>query len=589
MTTGRPCASSRGPLGASGSTPGRKRFASRLLMVLGFVLSALVALPAAAQFGPGGMPGGAVPGTLPAQPAAGRSKQPETHAARGGDGQSTLPTQTAQLPQDPNAIPKKVKKRLGSDFDPNGREVRGKRSDHGLYGPYYFEKSKHYSFRGVFPGLWLERRQFIDGAWDRTSLFGLSYLNRRSKNFDADVLFPFFWHMRDRETYHTVVGPFRHSQGPKGHANWLAPLFFEGKSDTSSYLHIPPLLTFHTRNAKGGFSMAGPAFCKYEGGSFCDSRTASKLTMGIAPLYFYGRDQDSEFELIPPLLHYYSYSTKGERSLNIWGPLWMEKSRKGGVFNLMPLYWHNWSEDERNITFLPFFHYGKKGDASTLATPLFFNRHDEDGGHTFATYLYARHRGRTELDMYTPLVWHYRDPDIDLTRTAVLPFFYKESSPRSDDLVVFPFFGRFKRHGISETTWVTPLARHERNTEGWNFSFFPLLHMGRKNQSTHLVAAPLFWDFADANSRSTVAFPLFWRFRDKKGLSQLIGNAYYSEEKVKGGDSWQFHLFPLLSFGATPQGHWWNVLYGLAGYTREGTMAKMRLGYVPITLSKKER
>jgi hypothetical protein len=44
-----------------------------------------------------------------------------------------------------------------------------------------------------------------------------------------------------------------------------------------------------------------------------------------------------------------------------------------------------------------------------------------------------------------------------------------------------------------------------------------------------------------------------------------------------------------VSFGATPDGHWWNLLYGLAGYTREGTMAKMRLGYVPITLSPKVR
>jgi hypothetical protein len=27
----------------------------------------------------------------------------------------------------------------------------------------------------------------------------------------------------------------------------------------------------------------------------------------------------------------------------------------------------------------------------------------------------------------------------------------------------------------------------------------------------------------------------------------------------------------ILSYGETPNGHWWNVLYGLAGYTREGT------------------
>jgi hypothetical protein len=54
---------------------------------------------------------------------------------------------------------------------------------------------------------------------------------------------------------------------------------------------------------------------------------------------------------------------------------------------------------------------------------------------------------------------------------------------------------------------------------------------------------------------------------------------------VAGGTAWEFHLFPALSFGASPTGHWWNLLYGLAGYTREGTKSKMRALYIPITLS----
>ena len=187
--------------------------------------AASFSMPASAQLGPGGVPG-AVPGTLPAKPPPGQSSQPKTHAARGGDQQSTLPTQAAQLPEKPNAIPKSLKKRLRSDFDPEVYEHRGRRTDYSLYGPYYSEKSKHYSFRGVFPGLWLERKQFAHGAWDRASLFALTYYNRRSRHYDADILFPIFWKIRDRQTHHTVVGPFRHSQGPNGHANWLAPIFF---------------------------------------------------------------------------------------------------------------------------------------------------------------------------------------------------------------------------------------------------------------------------------------------------------------------------------------------------------------------------
>ena len=63
----------------------------------------------------------------------------------------------------------------------------------------------------------------------------------------------------------------------------------------------------------------------------------------------------------------------------------------------------------------------------------------------------------------------------------------------------------------------------------------------------------------------------------------------YRERKVPGGSDWEFHFFPLFSFGQSPVGHWWNVLYGLAGYSREGAASKMKLLYIPITLSKDRR
>jgi len=514
---------------------------------------------------------------------------PATHAASGGDGASQLPTQAPSLPEKPNVVPNQLKTVLSSDFDADVAKGRARKSQYGVYGPYYEELSGDYSFRTIFPPLWMERRQKVKGGVDRSSLYGFSYFQRRSPKVDADIFFPLFWKMRHGKTFTTVVGPVMHREGPRGHDNWLAPIYFEGKHDDTSYFHIPPLLTFNHRTSRSGFSMVGPLFCKWEGGGRCDGRTATKLDMGIAPLYFYGRDARSEYEIIPPLLHYYRYDERGDSALNVWGPLWMEKSREGGVFNVLPLFWHSWAPNEQHTTLFPLFHYGYKGAERTIATPLFVDHVAEDGAHTFATYVYARHRGRTELDMYTPLFWQYRDPDIDLERTVAFPFYYRNTSPRSDDLVLFPFYGHFKRHGISSTHWITPLFRHETSITGWQTSVFPVFHMGRQHQSTHLVVAPVIWDFASPKSRSTVVFPFYWRFSDRKSVSQLVGNTYYSEEKVKGGTEWQFHFFPLFSYGESPQGHWWNILYGLAGYTQEGTMAKMRIGYVPIKLSDKER
>ena len=97
--------------------------------------------------------------------------------------------------------------------------------------------------------------------------------------------------------------------------------------------------------------------------------------------------------------------------------------------------------------------------------------------------------------------------------------------------------------------------------------------------------APFFWDFAGREERSTVGFPIFWRFTDAETVSQLVGNVYYRERKLKSGLDWEIHLFPLFTYGETPDGHWWNVLYGLAGYTRQGKTTRMRTLYIPITLS----
>jgi hypothetical protein len=470
---------------------------------------------------------------------------------------------------------------LGSDYDADRDEVRARETVHRWYGPYYEETSKDYELRAA-PPLWFDRR----AGSDRQSVYGLNYYRRRSPKRDADVFFPLYWSMRHDRTRTTVVGTIMHQKSPGGHALWAAPLFFEGSGPGGEeYLHIPPLLSFNHRTQDGGLSITGPVFCRWRGGARCDGRTATKIDFGIAPLYFYGRDQHSEYELIPPLLHYYSYQEAGERELSVWGPVWHRKWRGGGSLNIFPLLWHSWGEDEQSTSVLPLFHYERKGSSRTLATPLFVDHVAENGDHTFATWLYARHRGRTELDMITPLFWRYTDPDIGLERTVVAPLFYRSTSPRSDDIAILPIYGRFKRHGIRTTQWFTPLVRHETNLTGWQFNLLPLFHMGRDYDSTHFVAAPIVWDFKQRNARQTVVFPLFWRFTDHDGTSMLVGNSYYGSKRVSGGTDWQFHFFPVFSYGETPRGHWWNVLYGLAGYSREGTAAKMRLGYIPITLS----
>jgi hypothetical protein len=289
--------------------------------------------------------------------------------------------------------------------------------------------------------------------------------------------------------------------------------------------------------------------------------------------------------LIPPLLHYHSTDERESSTLDIWGPVYRYDAPDTDSLHVFPFYYSKWGQNERHTTLAPFFHYGYEGDSHLLVTPLFMTAKGDHGESTFASWLYARYRGRTELDMITPLYWDYRDPDAGVDQKLLFPFFYRRTSPRQNDWLVFPLGGHFERYGISETTWVTPFFQYSHDLRGWSTAIHPIFYIGRSGRDSHTVLAPFFWDFSSPSSRSTVGFPLYWRFSSPDSVDQLVGNVFYSEKRVKQGLDWQVHVFPFFSYGETPDGHWWNVLYGLAGYTRRGDLTKLRTLWIPITLS----
>jgi hypothetical protein len=585
------------------SSPGHVATILRSRLTLGAALAFVAALsfsgPAWAQGLPGGGRGLGPPGGF-APPSGGSSskkkaKKPEeeTHAASNTEAQQSLQTQEPQLPQNPNEVPKELREKIGTDDAREKEKGRGPTLQREFYGLYYREQSGGYKFQTVIPPLWMQRNL----PDDRASIFGF-YYNRRGKDHDADVLFPFFWKLRDENTKTTVVLPFVHREReakkdasgqvvePGRHDNWVVPLAFSGESDDGKgYFYVPPLLTVTQHSARGGLNVAGPMFCKWKGGPTCDRRTADQMDMGLAPFYFFGKDEKSEYEVIPPLIHYYKYSEVGDKSLNVWGPVVLEHTPDKETVDVLPFVCRSWGKNEASTTVLPLFHYSYKGDTHLLVTPLFVTAKGEDKSETVASWVYAKYRGRTELDMITPFWWQYRDPDIGLDRKLLVPFFYQNSSPRSKDTVVFPFYARFQRAGISDQTWVTPLFRHIGDVTGWETDIFPAIWFGRKNDTTHTIVAPFLWDFASPHSRITVAAPFFVRIVDDKSVLQIAGNTFYREKQVPGGTDWEFHFFPIFSYGQSPTGHWWNVLYGLAGYTRDGTTSKLRTFYIPITLS----
>ncbi|HSC88211.1 MAG TPA: hypothetical protein VLC09_13100, partial [Polyangiaceae bacterium] len=398
---------------------------------------------------------------------------------------------------------------------------------------------------------------------------------------------PLMWNLRDpsKSERTTVVGPFVNRRTPTETDDWMLPLYATGTRPDGGYTYIPPLLTAKSRDAKGGLDIVGPLFCSWKGGPDCDTRTAEDIDLGIVPFYFFGQNRHKLYEVVVPLFHYYGYQERTQTWTNVYGPYYREHTEKRELFHLIPFYWSIWGENERHTTVAPFFHYGYKGNENLFITPLFLNKNHEDGAHTFVTWLYARHRGRTELDMITPLYWNWRDPSIKSEHQLFLPFLYSSTSPREQSTAFVPFWAYSERYGVSHSLWITPLFNFEKNITGWNTMLAPLFFFGKDGNSSHSVVAPLFFDFASPRQRTTLGLPFFFRSTGLDTVSQVVGNVYYHERRYKNGLDWQFHLLPVFSYGEAPDGHFWNVLFGLTGYTRSGTKSVVRAFWIPITLS----
>jgi hypothetical protein len=147
-----------------------------------------------------------------------------------------------------------------------------------------------------------------------------------------------------------------------------------------------------------------------------------------------------------------------------------------------------------------------------------------------------------------------------------------------------PLYGQFETRGLSKTHWIFPSLTISTETDGWSTNLHPLVYFGRHGDSSHNVVAPLFWDFADKAGRTTIGFPLFWRFTETstRSVTQVAVNTLYRQKRVAGGLDWQFHLLPIFSYGASPTGYFWNVLFGLAGYERDGDVGKVKALWIPI-------
>jgi hypothetical protein len=500
-------------------------------------------------------------------------------------------------PSDPLAVSPETRERIGTDWD--GRSPSPEGASSTRWFPYYENRIGDSRLR-VLPPLFLEHtrglpdptqaRYGVPRTEDTEGLYGLLYYRRRSLELDMDVLFPAFWRVRDRQNHVVVAGPLVHREAPGENDNWLAPLFFQGGRKDGGYFHAPLLLTTSHWGSEGAFALVGPYF---------RDRTGPSVDMGVAPFFFHGDNGNLEggrrwYTLIPPLLFYHAEHEIDASATTVVGPIIAQSSAKRSVFDVAPLFFHIEGKPESggvvesHTTLFPLFHYGHDPDGSLFIVPGYYRRVSQTAD-TMLTPFFSRaetRNGATSLTAVGPIIplwWNYRDRDVGAHAWAITPLFYSSESPAGRDWLT-PLVGRFETYGESRTWWVFPTFTLASDRHGWEDDLHPIIYVGRNDESSHTVVAPVFWDFANPKGRTTVGFPLYWRFASTgdDSVVQVTANTLYMQKRVAGGRDWQFHLLPLFSYGENPTGYFWNVLFGLAGYSRDGASSQVRALWIPM-------
>jgi hypothetical protein len=572
--------------------------------------------PAFAQFGGmGGGMGGRAPQSQPTQTSPTKnntvgprsssqpSQEDEDEDVHAQMNQRTEPTLAP--PADPLAISPEIRERLGSDdvgaVPSPSREGKLHQS---LNFPYYEEYRGDYRFRVSLPvPLWLEHTRGLPTELgsgeprgeDRESLFGGFYYQRRSPHYSNDIAFPLVWSMWNKDTAsHTLVlGPWAHRWAPFEHDNWLAPLYFEGARKDGGYFHMPLLLTSAHWNEKGSFTLIG---------TYYKSRTLKDVDWGVVPLFLHGDNHNDEglrktYTVIPPLIFYHGEKENDESAMTVLGPLILRNSPKRSVFDIAPVFFHIEGKPatggvrESHTTVFPLFHYGYSPSQSLVVAGPFYLRRKTKTVDTLMTPFVTLSSTRNDATHLfaagpiVPLVYYYNDHDTGLTNWYAAPFFLHSASPEGNGFLT-PLVGRFEKYGISRTWWFFPSLVTSKDTRGWENDLYPVAFMGRSDKSSHAVLAPVLWDFASPEKRTTIVAPLFWRFQDNsdKSITQVAANTLYLQKKAPDGIDWQFHLLPLFSYGEDPHGYFWNLLFGFAGFQKEGSFARIRALWIPITV-----
>jgi hypothetical protein len=404
------------------------------------------------------------------------------------------------------------------------------------------------------------------------------------------VLFPLFWHFRDKEDTATVffplawsfggansnttvalpVLPFVHVRDGSWTFNTLFPFWWSTSDDKTGRAHRLLVPFFYWQRTEHGDATALVTPL----GGYAHDATAGTRTWAILPLLSGAhRDPGGERRMITPL--YLSHQdVTGDAMTRLVGLLFYRRTDpEGSSTALFPLFWHfsDVATGASATALFPLFeHRSGPRDSTTVIGPFYWRRFTNGGwgAGVLPIAYFGQNAGRSHAVVF-PLFWHFAGARS--STTALLPIFYWHSDPHGYDsfwppllfvgshdgesyAVQFPllFHTASERDGTSTT--ITPLGYTHRDRDGWSFAFgpiVPLLYARSGRTESHFALVPLIWHFEDrtADRTTTVVGPFWHRRWGGETTDALFPLIHYRRGARPGGsDETSFTLFPLVHY-----------------------------------------
>jgi hypothetical protein len=548
--------------------------------------------------------------------------------ADGAAGQTAVEEGRPEPLRIPGAITGAPPERARTLIPPFMRDVRGNVTTTALF-PLYFDRrdgARHERFVVPYfyrrsPGL--KADVALGLAWslrgpDRnTFVLPPFYTHRKGESWGLGLL-PLFSTGVFQGHHHTLIPPLlTWIDGDAKKRRSLVALYFDFREDQSRFWGIFPLL-WSKRDEVDRFTLIPPLFFRFADDDplatttvvppFYHKRRKDAASWGLIPLMFGSNSPElrtftlpfllfhhargpHEYRLVTPLMAHLD-SKEGRRWFT---PVYQRKRGDRGFDAVAPLFFRTWdSRDVSRGLFLPpiFWHWRDPGNDALAVLPFMVRTHHDGISNMWLTPLIGRHRSfeRDEQTWWVAPTFHYAW-DESSWQFNIHPLFYLKRAPDKQHFalapLVFDFHNRTKK---THRFTLLPLYWNFKHYGQQTFAraLFPLYwdFENRKKQTRRLVGFPFYWDFERRAERRRTSYtlPLYLRLERGTKVGHSVLNTYVQRDEVPGNRSWQFHFFPLVSFGGGEKQKWWNFLYGLAGYERRGAYRRMRLFWIPIRL-----